>query len=185
MLYLASKSPRRQELLKQLGVEFALVSGETDETPLADETPAEYVARLAREKSAAGQQHCSATDLVLGADTIVVVDSQILEKPQDFADFQRMFNQLSGRSHQVLTAVAVRRGKRLEQALVRSTVFFRPITEAEMTAYWSTSEPCDKAGGYAIQGIAGKFVTHIEGSYSAIVGLPLYETEQLLKRIKE
>lgn len=182
MLYLASKSPRRQELLSQLGVEFQLIDGSVEEFPIAGETPVQYVTRLAREKSAAGQRNLDASALVLGSDTIVVIDDTVLEKPQDYDDFKRMFIRLSGNRHRVLTAVAVRCADRLEEVLVESSVYFRSIDEQEMLAYWQTTEPCDKAGGYAIQGIGGKFVTRIDGSYSAIVGLPLYETEQVLNR---
>ncbi|WP_394172767.1 Maf family protein [Thalassotalea litorea] len=180
MLYLASKSPRRRELLNQLGIKFEVVDGSVIETPISGESPEDYVARLAREKSAAGQCNVASDDIVLGSDTIVVVDHAILEKPKNFEDFRAMFAQLSGRAHQVLTAVAVRKGQALEQVLVSSDVYFRNVSEQEVLAYWQTGEPQDKAGGYAIQGMAGKFVTRIDGSYSAIVGLPLYETEQLL-----
>ncbi|TLU66668.1 septum formation inhibitor Maf [Thalassotalea litorea] len=182
MLYLASKSPRRQALLSQLGMEFELVEGSVVETPYADELPEDYVTRLARDKSAAGQKNVAADDIVIGSDTIVVVDQRILEKPKDFDDLQTMFARTSGRVHQVLTAVAVRQGQALEQVLVSSDVYFRSVSALEVQSYWQTGEPQDKAGGYAIQGIGGKFVTRIDGSYSAIVGLPLYETEQLLNR---
>lgn len=178
-LYLASGSPRRRELLTQIGVPFTAISADIDETPLDHETPAAYVERLARGKAEAGRRS-GADGCVLGADTAVVLDGQILGKPRDQADAQAMLMSLSGRDHEVLTAIAVLDDQRCESRVVRSRVRFRPITEPEAAAYWASGEPRDKAGGYGIQGLGAVFVAGLEGSYSAVVGLPLCETAQLL-----
>jgi len=182
---LASASPRRRELLNQLGVSFNLVSAAVDETPLAGEEPLPYVQRLAVAKATAGAEKLQYQCPVLGADTIVVVDGLILGKPEDLQDFRRMMALLSGRQHQVITAVALVTAENCYQTYVATDVFFRPLTKAEIEAYWQSGEPQDKAGGYGIQGIAGRFVERINGSYSAVVGLPLCETEQLLKRLQD
>ncbi|CDF85907.1 Maf-like protein [Pseudomonas knackmussii B13] len=181
-LYLASSSPRRRELLTQIGLSFNLVSGNVDETPLPDEAPAAYVERLARCKAQAGLTMLALRPdvCVLGADTAVVLDGRILGKPKDREDALAMLQALSGREHQVLTAVAVVDRDRCEVRVVSSDVSFRAISEAEAEAYWDTGEPHDKAGGYAIQGLAAIFVKRVEGSYSAVVGLPLCETAELL-----
>ncbi|WP_371365132.1 nucleoside triphosphate pyrophosphatase [Pseudomonas sp. QL9] len=181
-LYLASSSPRRRELLTQIGLSFNLVSGNVDETPLPDEAPAVYVERLARCKAQAGLTMLAQRPdvCVLGADTAVVLDGRILGKPKDREDALAMLQALSGREHQVLTAVAVVDRDRCEVRVVSSDVSFRAISEAEAEAYWDTGEPHDKAGGYAIQGLAAIFVKRVEGSYSAVVGLPLCETAELL-----
>lgn len=181
-LYLASSSPRRRELLTQIGLSFNLVSGNVDETPLPDEAPAAYVERLARCKAQAGLTMLAQRPdvCVLGADTAVVLDGRILGKPKDREDALAMLQALSGREHQVLTAVAVVDRDRCEVRVVSSDVSFRAISEAEAEAYWDTGEPHDKAGGYAIQGLAAIFVKRVEGSYSAVVGLPLCETAELL-----
>lgn len=181
-LYLASSSPRRRELLTQIGLSFHLVSGNVDETPLPDEAPAAYVERLARCKAQAGLTMLAQRPdvCVLGADTAVVLDGRILGKPENREDALAMLKALSGREHQVLTAVAVVDRDRCEVRVVSSTVAFRAIGSAEAEAYWDTGEPQDKAGGYAIQGLAAIFVKRVEGSYSAVVGLPLCETAELL-----
>ncbi|WP_275627592.1 Maf family protein [Pseudomonas sp. 273] len=181
-LYLASSSPRRRELLTQIGLSFHLVSGNIDETPEDGETPAAYVERLARGKALAGLTMLAQRPdvCVLGADTAVVLDGRILGKPADREDSLAMLRALSGRQHQVLTAVAVADRDRCEVRVVASTVSFRRIGEAEAQAYWATGEPQDKAGGYAIQGLAAIFVNRVEGSYSGVVGLPLCETAELL-----
>ncbi|MED5609853.1 Maf family protein [Pseudomonas sp. JH-2] len=181
-LYLASSSPRRRELLTQIGLSFHLVSGNIDETPEDGETPAAYVERLARGKALAGLTMLAQRPdvCVLGADTAVVLDGRILGKPKDHEDSLAMLSALSGRQHQVLTAVAVADRDRCEVRVVASTVSFRRIGEAEAQAYWATGEPQDKAGGYAIQGLAAIFVNRVEGSYSGVVGLPLCETAELL-----
>lgn len=181
-LFLASASPRRRELLTQIGAPFSLLSVSIDETPLPGEAPEAYVQRLAREKAAAG---LAALDepgaFVLGADTTVVLDERILGKPADRADALAMLGALSGREHQVLTAVALAGEAGCEVRLVGSHVGFRSITPAEAEAYWASGEPQDKAGGYAIQGLGAIFVSSLRGSYSAVVGLPLCETAQLLE----
>ncbi|MBC3375135.1 septum formation inhibitor Maf [Pseudomonas sp. SWRI92] len=181
-LYLASGSPRRRELLAQIGVPFTAISADIDETPLDQETPSAYVERLARGKAEAGR-HALASDVegcVLGADTAVVLQGRILGKPVDQADALSMLLSLSGRDHEVLTAIAVVDGQHCETRVVRSRVCFRLITEQEALAYWASGEPRDKAGGYGIQGLGAVFVAGLEGSYSAVVGLPLCETAELL-----
>ena len=180
-IVLASASPRRCELLNQIGVRFEQQSAEVNETPRTKESAEEYVSRLALDKARAiwkcrGYQGIA----VLGADTSVVMDEQLFAKPQDFEDCRRMLRNLSGRKHQVLTAVALVREREAIRVSV-SDVWFRRISDAEIEAYWHTGEPVDKAGSYAIQGIAGIFIKRLEGSYSGVMGLPLLETAQLLK----
>jgi septum formation protein len=180
-LYLASASPRRAELLGQLGVTFAVTPADIDETPCAGEAPDEYVERVAREKAHAAWDALQSRDApVLAADTAVVVEDRILGKPIDEAEATRMLRSLSGRSHEVLTAVAALDGNREDVVLSRTTVVFRPIDSDEFAAYWNTGEPHDKAGGYAIQGLGAVFVEEIHGSYSGVMGLPVYETARLL-----
>jgi len=182
-LFLASGSPRRRELLTQIGVPFTVLSAQIDETPLSNEIPAAYVERLARGKAEAGlallavDQGC-----VLGADTAVVLDGQILGKPLDEADALQMLAALSGREHEVLTAIAVVNNQRCETSVVASRVRFRSVSTGEVRAYWASGEPQDKAGSYAIQGLAAIFVESLQGSYSAVVGLPLCETAEMLGR---
>ncbi|WP_457968235.1 Maf-like protein [Pseudomonas sp. R4-84] len=181
-LYLASGSPRRRELLTQIGVPFTAIGAVIDETPHDHETPSAYVERLARGKADAGRRALS-NDIdgcVLGADTAVVLDGRILGKPQDQADAVSMLMGLSGRDHEVLTAIAVLDAERCESRVVRSRVRFRLITEQEALAYWASGEPRDKTGSYGIQGLGAVFVAGLEGSYSAVVGLPLCETAELL-----
>lgn len=178
-LVLASASPRRAELLTQLGLVFTVNGQDIDESRRSDETVVAMVERLALTKArlvARGE-----TLPVLGADTIVVVDDVPLGKPVDRTDGLSMLARLSGRGHDVLTAVALVQDSRAEVRLSRSRVFFREISQREAQAYWSSAEPRDKAGGYGIQGIGGIFAQRIEGSYSGIVGLPLAETEALLQ----
>jgi septum formation protein len=181
-LYLASGSPRRRELLTQIGVPFTVVSAAIDETPLTNESPASYVERLARGKAEAGRAALAdATGAcVLGADTAVILDGQILGKPLDQADALAMLLALSDREHEVLTAIALIDGQRCETRRVSSRVRFRKISADEATTYWHSGEPQDKAGGYAIQGLAAVFVAGLNGSYSAVVGLPVCETAELL-----
>ena len=184
-LYLASGSPRRRELLTQIGVPFQTVSAAIDETPLQNESPVAYVERLAREKAQAGRQQLLASKpddgfCVLGADTAVVLDEHILGKPVDEADALAMLMALSGREHEVLTAIAIVDAGRCETRVVRSQVRFRNIDKQEASLYWASGEPQDKAGGYAIQGLAAVFVAGLNGSYSAVVGLPVCETAELL-----
>ena len=180
-LFLASASPRRRELLTQIGVPFELLSITLDETPLPAERPEAYVQRLAREKALAGWAAVGDDSVaVLGADTTVVIDERILGKPADRAEGLLMLESLSDREHYVLTAVALATRGACEVRLVTSRVRFRRIERAEAEAYWASGEPCDKAGGYAIQGWGAVFVAELRGSYSAVVGLPLCETAQLL-----
>ncbi|MGL5430822.1 MAG: Maf family protein [Vibrio sp.] len=182
-LVLASASPRRRELLAQIGYQFEIVQPDVEEIRSAAESPAQYVERLSREKALAGAALVAAADtLVIGADTIVVKDHQVLEKPRDFADAQRMLRLLSGSQHQVLTAVSVTQGGITHSVVVTTDVWFKTLSEPEIQAYWQSGEPCDKAGSYGIQGLGGRFVTRIEGNYYAVVGLPLYETDQLLHK---
>jgi septum formation protein len=181
-VYLASTSPRRRELLQQIGVPFRLIGAELDETALSGESPADYVSRLAAAKADAGWQlsRDAAHAPVLAADTVVVLDGRILGKPRDKLDGEHMLLELSGRTHQVLTAVALRSADGNEVKISGSWVTFRPVDAAEAAAYWNTGEPRDKAGGYAIQGYAAIFIADLKGSYSGVMGLPLFETAALL-----
>ncbi len=179
-LLLASGSPRRRELLSQLGYQFDVVVPNVPEERQPQESPADYVTRLSVDKAQAGLAMAEQGAIVLGSDTIVVMDKNVLEKPQDFQDAQRMLEQLSNRSHHVMTAVTVASQHHSRTTLVNTEVWFKVLSSQEIADYWQTGEPCDKAGSYAIQGLGGRFVTRIEGSYYAVVGLPLYETDQLL-----
>lgn len=179
-LILASGSPRRRELLTQLGYSFDIVVPNVEEFRQTGEPPQEYVARLSRDKALAGLALSEPDSIVIGSDTIVVLDEQVLEKPQDFTDARRMLLQLSQVRHQVMTAVTVASAEQHRSMVVTTDVWFKPLSEQEIEQYWQSGEPCDKAGSYAIQGLGGRFVTRIEGSYYAVVGLPLYETDQLL-----
>ena len=191
-IYLASRSPRRRELLHQLGVRFEELlahekhGADVDETPFAAELPADYVMRIARAKAELGWHQVAKRDLVvlpvLAADTTVVLAGEILGKPDDGGHAQRLLRRLSGQTHQVLTAVAVAQGERMEIALTVSAVEFRRLEEAEILDYVAGGEPLDKAGAYAIQGRAAEFVRTLTGSYSAIMGLPLVATADLLGR---
>ncbi|MFQ3235727.1 MAG: septum formation protein [Paraglaciecola sp.] len=186
MLILASQSPRRAQLLEQIGLSFKKIHINIDETPLPGESPETYALRLAQQKSLAGwrhSEHIDAPSLVLGADTVVVAQGSILGKPLDQQDSKRMLGLLSGNEHTVLTAIAVTDGVTLTSKLVTTTVAFCPLSNDKMDWYWHTGEPVDKAGSYAIQGLGGQFVTQINGSYSAVVGLPLFETHQLLMQM--
>ncbi|MBF8745590.1 septum formation inhibitor Maf [Pseudomonas putida] len=179
-LYLASGSPRRRELLTQIGVPFSVVTAPIDESPLPDEAVTEYALRLARAKAAAGFARLSGPGVVLAADTVVVAKGQMLGKPRDQAHALAMLADLSDGQHQVLTAVAVTDGQRCLDVCVATDVHFRAIGHDEALRYWATGEPLDKAGGYAIQGLGAVFVKSLTGSYSTVVGLPLFETAQLL-----
>jgi len=181
-LYLASGSPRRRELLTQIGVPFTPVSAPIDETPLPGESAPAYVERLARAKAAAGLAGVSQPGVVLGADTAVVLDGKILGKPEDAAHAQAMLAELADREHQVLTAVALSDGQCCLSVCVASLVRFRAVSAEEAQRYWASGEPVDKAGGYAIQGLGAVFVTGLQGSYSSVVGLPLSETAELLEK---
>ncbi|MBE0489565.1 MAG: septum formation inhibitor Maf [Halomonas sp.] len=180
MLCLASASPRRRDLLASIGVSVEVRPVAVDETPLPGEKAMSYVSRLARDKALAG---ASLSPLpTLGSDTAVVCDGEILGKPEGAEHAAAMLRRLAGRAHEVLTAVAVSGPAGVQEACVATRVTMREITDAEIAAYWASGEPADKAGGYAIQGLAAIFVEHIEGSHSAVVGLPLYETAELLRR---
>lgn len=178
-LILASASPRRAELLEQIGVRFRVVPADIDETPLAEESPDSYVGRLAVEKAVAVSR-IHPGQPVLAADTTVVSAGQIMGKPGDANQSDAMLRQLSGRWHEVLTGVAVHSDAAIAQTVIRTRVAFRTIDEHERSAYWRSGEPRGKAGGYAIQGLGAVFVQRIEGSYSNVVGLPLAETAQFL-----
>lgn len=181
VLRLASTSPRRRELLEQVGIGYTLIRAEVDETPLPAEPPAVYVERLARAKAEAGLQAAGGEGLVLGADTTVVADGLILGKPRDRTEGLALLERLSGREHAVLSAVALATAGRTEARVQVSRVHFRATTAAEREAYWATGEPADKAGGYAVQGRAAVFIERLDGSYSGVMGLPLYETCELLR----
>lgn len=183
-VYLASASPRRSELLNQIGVRHEIIATNIDEIPLAGERPDQYVIRLARAKADAGLLACrgKAKLPVLGADTEVVIDDAILGKPANEAESIAMLLRLAGRSHTVYTAVAIVHEETRHCLLSTSTVTFRGMSEAEACAYWNSGEPIDKAGGYGIQGLGAIFIARLEGSYSGVMGLPLYETAQLLQR---
>jgi septum formation protein len=184
-IYLASRSPRRRELLAQIGVRFAVVEADTDETRLPGEHPEDYVLRLALEKARAARALIPATDRrpVLGADTAVAVDERILGKPESLEEAMAMMRLLSGRAHRVLTAVALIAPDGERTDLSESRVTFRTLDEAEVLRYWRTGEPRDKAGGYGIQGYGAVFVAGLNGSYSGVMGLPLFETGRLLGQL--
>ncbi|MGI9308165.1 MAG: Maf family protein [Gammaproteobacteria bacterium] len=183
-IYLASESPRRRELLAIMGVDFTVMPANIDETPLPGELPDVYVRRMAIEKTRAVRAGLAMTEdtLVLGADTAVVLDDAMLGKPQGRESAMAMLTALSGQTHVVLSGVALSAVDRDEVVVSRTEVCFRPIKTAEMAAYWETGEPADKAGAYGIQGLGGVFVRWIKGSYSGVVGLPVYETAELLGR---
>ncbi len=178
-LYLASRSPRRAELLHTLGVDFAVVDVAVDETPLPQELAEAYVRRLAQAKAQAGRAASAERRAVLAADTTVVCADEIFGKPLDAADAERMLGLLSGRWHSVLTGVALA-AAHLTVICVQTRVLFRPLSRLEIQRYWASGEPLDKAGAYGIQGLGGALVTRLEGSYSNVVGLPLAETLTLL-----
>jgi len=184
MIYLASQSPRRAELLRQIGVEFKVTATDIDERVNAGESPEAYVSRLAQSKArvAAAEIGTSHSDwVVLAADTTIAIDGDIIGKPEDVAHCHCILHRLSGREHQVLTAVAVATQDRIECRLTHNWVTFRALAEHEVQRYCATSEPMDKAGAYAIQGKAAIFIERLEGSYSAVMGLPLCETAELLQ----
>lgn len=182
MLYLASTSPRRKALLEQLALSFSVLSIDIEEQQNLHEKAADYVRRLSFEKAMAGVKIAPLPLPVLGADTIVVSQGNVLEKPKDLDDAKRILMALSDRQHQVMTAVTLADSFHYLTELVTTNVWFTALTESEIEAYWQTGEPQDKAGSYAIQGIGGRFVTRIDGSYHAVVGLPLFETQTLLNQ---
>ena len=192
-IYLASRSPRRRELLKQIGIAFQLLllredlarGADVDEAPLAGESAVEYVTRIAKEKAQIGWRQVMMRRMpaipVLAADTTVVLEGAILGKPENSLQARQLLRGLSGRTHQVLTAVAVVCRDRIETVLSTSTVEFRELGDGEIRLYVESGEPLDKAGAYGIQGRAAMFVRAISGSYTGIVGLPLFETAELLR----
>lgn len=180
-LVLASASPRRADLLDQLGVRYLVDPADIDERERADEAPNDYVRRIALAKAETVCDRRGRVEPVIGADTAVVIDERIVGKPADFTAAAAMLGALSGRWHEVYTGVALVH-RAASVIAVRTRVKFRVLQSTEIAAYWDTGEPCDKAGAYAIQGIGGAFVERIDGSYSNVVGLPLMETVQLLNR---
>ncbi len=181
-LVLASASPRRRELLAVLGVRFSVAPMDIDERAHPGEDPEDYVRRMALTKAQAGFNRADTNVAVLGCDTTVVIDGRILGKPADRDEARAMLAALSGRVHRVLSAVALVDAAGSAERLSSTEVAFRAISAAEADAYWQTGEPADKAGGYAIQGLAACFISEIRGSYSGVVGLPLYETAELLNQ---
>jgi septum formation protein len=183
MLHLASRSPRRSELLARLGLDFGVLEIDIPEQRQPGEAPDDYGRRVAREKAGVGLLKVMAVPgaVVLGADTEVVLDDDVFGKPSDDADAAAMLRRLSGRTHRVITAVSLVSASRELQAVSISEVTFAPLPDAEINAYVATGEPRGKAGGYAIQGRAQAFITHLSGSYSGVMGLPLHETATMLR----
>lgn len=179
-IYLASGSPRRQELLTQLGVEFERIVTDVEECRQPQESAEQYVVRLARDKARAGVALAPRDLPVLGADTIVILNGEVLEKPQHPEDACAMLQRLSGQTHQVMTAVAIADRQQIVDCLVVTEVTFRVLSQEDIAGYVASGEPMDKAGAYGIQGLGGCFVRKINGSYHAVVGLPLVETYELL-----
>jgi septum formation protein len=195
-IYLASRSPRRRELLKQIGIAFEVLllrqqparGPDVNEAPLAGEAPDDYVRRISRLKVDVGWDRVVQRQLprhpVLAADTTVCLENEILGKPSDPAEAARMLKLLSGREHRVLTAVAMKFESRAKMEVNESVVRFRALSEADIVTYVASGEPMDKAGAYAIQGRAAAFVSELRGSYSGVMGLPLYETAQLIENFR-
>jgi len=182
LIYLASQSSRRRELLLQIGLAHELISVEIDETPHPGEGSELYVTRMALEKARAGRATLSVVDRpVLGADTSVVIDGELLGKPCDEEEARRMLQRLAGRTHLVLSGVALVDAENEESRLSVSHVTFREISDQEGCDYWQSGEPIDKAGGYGIQGLGAVFIERLEGSYSGVMGLPLFETAALAR----
>lgn len=184
MLHLASRSPRRRELLEQLGIAHGLLDVDVPEVPAPGEPAEDYVRRVAREKAGAGLLKVLGNPgaVVLGADTEVVLDGEIFGKPADEAEAEAMLRRLSGRTHRVLSAVCLVDRAREAQAMCASEVSFAVLEDADIRGYLDTGEWQGKAGAYAIQGRAAAFITHLAGSYSGVMGLPLHETSALLRR---
>ena len=179
-LILASASPRRRELLDQINVRYRVEVADIDESPLPNETPDALVQRLALEKARAIWERSDKTLSVLGSDTLGQLDGELLVKPTDFEDARRMLLTMAGRKHEILSGVALCSAAGEQVTLCRSTVWFRELSEQEIQDYWNSGEPADKAGAYAIQGLGAVFVERMEGSYSAVMGLPLFETAAML-----
>lgn len=183
-LILASASPRRRELLQQIGVRFDVQPVDIPEVKRPDESAVDFVKRLAVEKATAGWERSAQNLPVLGSDTVVVLDDQVMGKPRDRDDGIAMLQALSGREHQVMTALAIVNNEQTQVRAVSTRVQFKELSEALCLRYWETGEPADKAGGYGIQGLGAVFVAGISGSYSSVVGLPLTETADLLNLFK-
>lgn len=180
-IYLASRSPRRKELLAQLKIKFQILDIEVDEAIIASETAMEYVQRLAIEKAMTGHQIATRKNIpVLGSDTCIAFQGEIIGKPNTAAEAVNILSKLSGKEHTVMTAVALANESGYLFRVQTSKVAFKDLSDAEIKAYINTGEPLDKAGAYAIQGLGAVFIRHIEGSYSGIMGLPLFETAELL-----
>lgn len=184
-IILASASPRRYQLLQQIGLEALCQSADIDETPKPQESPQDYVSRLAKSKAQAIQTAANKNAIIIGGDTIICHNGELLGKPKDFAQAQTYWQQLSGQTHQVYTAMAVLFRDNYYPSLSVSDVSFGTITLSQMQAYWQSGEPQDKAGAYAIQGQAAAWINRIEGSYSAIMGLDLAQLAQTLQTINE
>jgi len=182
-LVLASKSPRRAELLKQLGLTFSTVKPEVDEVLLPGETPEKFVRRLAQDKNDSVRAMLKGSQVIVAADTVVVIDRCILGKPKSREDGARMLRMLSGREHLVYTGLVISTETHRYPIVSETKVCFRTLSNEETQKYWRTGEPADKAGAYGIQGLGASFVSHIEGSYSNVVGLPLMETAQVLNQL--
>jgi septum formation protein len=181
MLILASKSPRRREILTSAGIPFVVRTADVPEVRAQGEDAAPYALRLARTKAEAVA--AAADEMVLGADTVVVLNEHVLEKPADAVDARRMLRLLSAQRHEVITAVCLRQGERILTGVETTGVYFAAMSEAEITEYVASGEPMDKAGGYAIQGLASKFIPRVEGCYFNVVGLPIALVYRLLKRM--
>ncbi|SRR5260221_8342779 len=182
MIVLASQSPRRSEILRQAGIPFVARPANVDESALPGESPEDYVKRVACDKVLA--TGAAPGEIALGADTVVVIDGEILGKPAASADAARMLSLLAGREHQVLTGICLRRGDEIVIECARTRVWFKPLTREEIVDYIATGEPMDKAGAYAIQGLASKFIERIEGSYTNVVGLPIELVRQVLRKME-
>jgi septum formation protein len=180
MLVLASQSPRRREILRQAGIAFTVRTAPVDETPHDREKPEDYVQRVAEVKALAIE--AAPDEIVLGADTTVVIDGEMLAKPLDEADARRMLGMLSGRRHEVLTGICLRGGGRMVRDWAQTHVWFTSMTPEEIAAYAASGEPLDKAGAYAIQGLASKFIEKIDGCYFNVVGLPVAMVYSYLRR---
>jgi septum formation protein len=183
MIYLASSSPRRAILLDQIGIQFKVLSVDIDESKNTEESAELYVRRMAETKALAGKNQISADAPVIAADTIITIDGNILGKPNDHTQCGEILTILSGRQHQVLSAVALFSEGETRLRVSKNTVSFRRLEASEIEAYCASDEPLDKAGAYAIQGRAAVFIDHLEGSYSSVMGLPLFETAELLKQV--
>jgi septum formation protein len=184
LVYLASRSPRRVELLKQIGVHCEILPADIDETPLMNEHPTDYVMRLARQKAEAGLQNALASTKslpIIAADTTVELNGMVLGKPENNAEAKQMLQALSGQTHQVHTAVSLAWQGKLEVVLSSTQVEMMILSTTQIDAYIHSGEPQDKAGSYGIQGLAGAWIKHIEGSYTGVMGLPVYETAALLR----